>query len=76
MASSNEEESATDGKQSNNPWSQSVDNEVSTSQATDMSDLHNWSDDFFTAARVKRKISPEHRNDRRGRCMQQNGMLQ
>ena len=76
MASSNEEESATDGEQSNNSESQSADNEVSTSQATDMSDLHNWSGDFFTAAQVKMKISPEHRNYRGGRCMQQNGMLQ
>ena len=69
MASYYEEESATDRKQSNNHESQPAHNELFTSQATDMSDLPNWSDDFFTAARVKRKISPEQRNDRRGNCM-------
>ena len=56
MASSNEEESATYGEHSNNPESQPADNELSISQATDISDLPNWSDDFFTAARVKRNL--------------------
>ena len=69
MASYYEEESATDGKQSNNHESQPADNVLFTSQATDMSDPPNWSDNFFTAARVKRKISPEHKNNRKGSSM-------
>ena len=65
MASSNKEESATDGEQSNNPESQPADNELSTSQATDMSDLPNWSDDFFTAVGVKRNHTREKKRQER-----------
>ena len=65
MASSNEEGSATDGEQSNNPKSQPADYELSISQATDMSDLPNWSDDFFTAARVKRNLTRAQKRQER-----------
>ena len=65
MASSNEEESATDGEQSNNPEFQPADNELSISQATDMSDLLNWFDDFFTAARVKRNLTRAQKRQER-----------
>ena len=65
MASSNEEESATDGEQSKNPESQPADNELSISQATDMSDLPNWSDDFFTAARLKRNLTRAQKRQER-----------
>ena len=65
MASSNEEESATDGEQSNNPESQPADYQLSISQATDMSDLPNWSDDFFTAARVKRNLTRAQKRQER-----------
>ena len=65
MASSNEEESVTDGEQSNNPESQPADNELSISQATDMSDRPNWSDDFFTAAKVKRNLTRAQKRQER-----------
>ena len=65
MASSNEEESATDGEQSNNPEFQPADYELSISQSTDMSDLPNWSDDFFTAARVKRNLTRAQKRQER-----------
>ena len=65
MASSNEEESATDGEQSNNPESQPADYDLSISQVTDMSDLPNWSDDFFTAARVKTNLTRAQKRQER-----------
>ncbi len=65
MASSNEEESTTDGEQSNNPESQPADYELSISQATDMSDPPNWSDDFFTAVRMKRNLTRAQKRQER-----------
>ncbi len=44
---SDEEENATDSELPNNPQN----------QPADMSDLPEWTDDFFTTARVKRTLT-------------------